>query len=657
MAARPGPITERRLIIVAARPRRGGAGRRRPPASRRSTRVWCAAFVAGLVYAGAYASALVLLPAGAVAAVIAGSGPGLALAAAAVVAAALTAGQDRPSSRLTGLSAGLIALAVVRARRRVAPAGRSSAGPSSPSPSPSSGWQGTTARRRSGALWVVLPVGGSLLLLLAAAGLLGRAAGPRRRPIDGIDALRAARAAATSGDVDGAVDRFRDGRAPVPGRRRPPPRLRAPRARSCPASPSSSTPPPSRSTPRPTPPPRCARSARVAAPRRRRARRRRRRPRGHRARPSSPLERRRRRPRSHRRGAWRRSTGDPLVPPIRDALDDALDGGPGGRRPPLDGPTGPCRSCPSLLGGAEPTRYLVLFTSPVEARNRFGFPGVLRRRSRFDAGRLVVRGERADRRDLRRRRRPSTQAAVAGARRALPYIAYGVARTGGRSRCPATGPPWPTSPCSWAPSPGSARSTASCWPTRTPSPRSIGLVGAVPVPGHRPHDRRGQHRRLPGPATSTSSSPSSARAATARTRWSTWPASSACASRPLASAPGPGPGRAVRPARRRRPPGRERARAPAARRPPRCSPTSGSTAGSPPDAAPTSCTSASATTSATRSTSSSSAPSTTRSRWPRTAGSTAASGWTSRTRPRPAACREYVIGSAPAPTARRPAPT
>jgi hypothetical protein len=66
---------------------------------------------------------------------------------------------------------------------------------------------------------------------------------------------------------------------------------------------------------------------------------------------------------------------EPLLPPIRDRLDDLT--------PELDRALEEARTgsnaalvVPHMLGRAEPVRYLVLFTSPTEARGRFGFPAV-----------------------------------------------------------------------------------------------------------------------------------------------------------------------------------------------------------------------------------------------------------------------------------------
>ena len=68
------------------------------------------------------------------------------------------------------------------------------------------------------------------------------------------------------------------------------------------------------------------------------------------------------------RSPWLLSPGDVAHRPPRGA----------DRRAPSPTPRSPRASCPSrprLLGADGPQRYLVLFTTPVEARGRIGFPG------------------------------------------------------------------------------------------------------------------------------------------------------------------------------------------------------------------------------------------------------------------------------------------
>lgn len=68
------------------------------------------------------------------------------------------------------------------------------------------------------------------------------------------------------------------------------------------------------------------------------------------------------------------SAGDPVVAPLRQRLDDlaAVAGGAA-----ADASLGAEAAAvvPDVLGASGPRRYLVLFTSPAEARGRFGFPG------------------------------------------------------------------------------------------------------------------------------------------------------------------------------------------------------------------------------------------------------------------------------------------
>lgn len=63
-----------------------------------------------------------------------------------------------------------------------------------------------------------------------------------------------------------------------------------------------------------------------------------------------------------------------LLPPVSAALVDALVEATAAGRDAERLQRG-VRSAPDLLGADERRRYLVLFTTPVEARNRFGFPG------------------------------------------------------------------------------------------------------------------------------------------------------------------------------------------------------------------------------------------------------------------------------------------
>jgi hypothetical protein len=84
----------------------------------------------------------------------------------------------------------------------------------------------------------------------------------------------------------------------------------------------------------------------------------------------------------------REAADEPLLPLVKDRLDR------------LEGPvTKAWREAvnaseaadvvPGMLGGDEPSRYLVLFTSPAEARGRFGFPGAFAEVV-FERGRLEL---------------------------------------------------------------------------------------------------------------------------------------------------------------------------------------------------------------------------------------------------------------------------
>ncbi|MGH9136083.1 MAG: DUF4012 domain-containing protein, partial [Acidimicrobiales bacterium] len=69
-------------------------------------------------------------------------------------------------------------------------------------------------------------------------------------------------------------------------------------------------------------------------------------------------------------GRW---DDDPLVPPVRDRLRNLGDDAVRARDDAVRGASA-ARTVPGLLGADGPRRYLVLFTSPAEARGRFGFP-------------------------------------------------------------------------------------------------------------------------------------------------------------------------------------------------------------------------------------------------------------------------------------------
>jgi hypothetical protein len=113
-----------------------------------------------------------------------------------------------------------------------------------------------------------------------------------------------------------------------------------------------------------------------------------------------------------------------LLGPVSDALDDALqDARDAGIV--VDRLHRSVQVAPALLGQGRPARYLIVFTSPVEARGRFGFPGsfaILR----AEAGRLSF--ERADSVADVQARQEFDQLSLRVHPRAQPYLAYGVTR-------------------------------------------------------------------------------------------------------------------------------------------------------------------------------------------------------------------------------------
>jgi hypothetical protein len=125
-----------------------------------------------------------------------------------------------------------------------------------------------------------------------------------------------------------------------------------------------------------------------------------------------------------------------LVGPVSDALDDALaearDAGTA-----VDRLHRTVQVAPALLGQDRPARFLVLFTSPVEARGRFGFPAsfaILR----ADGGRLTFeRGGGIASIDPEGQ---FDQLALRVPPRAQPYLAYGVARNWRQLTIPAHAP-------------------------------------------------------------------------------------------------------------------------------------------------------------------------------------------------------------------------
>ncbi len=120
------------------------------------------------------------------------------------------------------------------------------------------------------------------------------------------------------------------------------------------------------------------------------------------------------------------TSGSPLLPPVRDRLDvlrsTAERAGDDARRG-----AAVARAVPGLLGGHGPRRYLTLFTSPAEARGRFGFPASYAVLTATD-GRIEL-GERGSIGELVPPEGGFDQAAFALEDSALaPYVAFGATR-------------------------------------------------------------------------------------------------------------------------------------------------------------------------------------------------------------------------------------
>ena len=127
----------------------------------------------------------------------------------------------------------------------------------------------------------------------------------------------------------------------------------------------------------------------------------------------------------------------PLLPPIRDGLADALDEARAATTS-VERAQRAVQELPSLLGGDRPTRYLVLFTSPVEARNRLGFPGAYAV-VRFEDGRLSFENI-GPMGDLIPPGGSFDERLLTIPARARPFQAYGVARIWQSVTLPSTGP-------------------------------------------------------------------------------------------------------------------------------------------------------------------------------------------------------------------------
>lgn len=436
--------------------------------------VWSAALVAGLAYAAAFASPMVLLPAASGAAVLANTGEALGLAAAAVVAAVVAAGQSRPSSRLTALAGGLLGLALLRRGDGSAVAGLGG-GMLVAGAVGVSGWGGMSRRRRRQVTWGLGGLVGALLLAAGAGGLAGLSA--RTDAEQGIDALRAARVAATSGRVDEAVEGFRAAERAFQSAGEPlhgygrlgrlvPGLSQQLEAATVAVDVAADTSTALRQVGRSLhlddvslrqgtidlavlsdaeAPLESAVEALVDTVRR-----------------LSAVDR------------------DALFPPVRDALDDALDEARSAATT-AERAHRAVIEMPALLGAERPTRWLVLFTSPVEARNRFGFPGayaVLR----FELGHLTI--ERSGPiGDLDAAAGTIDASAIQVPSRALPYIGYGVARTWRSVTLPADGPSVTDLAIRMAALSGLGTIDGFVMADPHALAAIVGLVGNVPVPG------------------------------------------------------------------------------------------------------------------------------------------------------------------------------
>jgi hypothetical protein len=430
MAVASGRDPERWAAVLVA----AGAGAllaAQPTGVAAADRLWCAALVALLAWAGADCSTVVLFVAGAGAAATSGSGLGLALAAAGTATVATTVAQDDPSSRVRAASAALTALAIVQ-RGHGSEALGLVAGTAIVIAILVSGWQGMVPARRS----LVLRVGIPFVLAVVVCAGAGAIAGLRARSdiAEGVAAMRAARLAATEGDVDATVDgfraaerSFRAARSPLHGYgrlgRAVPLLSQQVGAAALGVDTAADA---SRALARAggslhledvavrvggvdLP------AVRAAEPPLRAA--------------VAALDR-----------AAERLGGidpDPLVPALRHKLADALREARSADRTARRALQA-VQQLPALLGGDGPTRYLVLFTSPVEARNRFGFPGAYAV-VRFDDGHISVEAN-GPISDIDEREGSYPPDAVRVPPRVVPYVGFGAARAWRSVTIPTDGP-------------------------------------------------------------------------------------------------------------------------------------------------------------------------------------------------------------------------
>jgi hypothetical protein len=129
--------------------------------------------------------------------------------------------------------------------------------------------------------------------------------------------------------------------------------------------------------------------------------------------------------------------GGPLLPALRDRLEDLRDQAARAQRDAAAGAAA-VEVMPDVLGGAGERHYLVLFTSPSEARGRFGFPGSFAEVS-FDDGRMLL-GEHGPTSKAFQTLTASVDG-VDGDPQVRPYVPYGVTDQMLSTTIP---PDWPT---------------------------------------------------------------------------------------------------------------------------------------------------------------------------------------------------------------------
>jgi hypothetical protein len=122
----------------------------------------------------------------------------------------------------------------------------------------------------------------------------------------------------------------------------------------------------------------------------------------------------------------RRAVHDPLLPPVKDRLEEVEAQAARAWRDAALGAEA-AATTPRLLGADGSTRFLVLFTSPAEARGRFGFPGPFAELT-FTEGRLLL-GEHGTTSAVFARLRPDQAPFDTRDPALAPYVAYGPTQT------------------------------------------------------------------------------------------------------------------------------------------------------------------------------------------------------------------------------------